>query len=89
MRYTVAREKQKGTAKAGTPETIAQGRKPGKEHTMKKTGTRKEEMANSSVKDRTVRDWAQLHLRSGLGAAEPNVDYISNNGMLLPVKRKH
>ncbi len=46
-------------------------------------------MAGKSVKDHTVRDWARLHMRSGLGAAEPNVDYISNNGMLLPVKRKH
>lgn len=55
---------------------------------MKKTGSRKEEMAISSVKDRSVRDWAQLHPRSGLGSAEPNVDYISNNGMLFPVKRK-
>lgn len=54
---------------------------------MKKTNSRKEEMTSRSVKDHTVRDWAQLHMRSGLGAAEPNVDYISNNGMLLPVKR--
>lgn len=56
---------------------------------MKKTSSRKEEMVNRSVKDPKTRDWAHQHLRSGLGAAEPNVDYISNNGMLLPVKRRH
>lgn len=56
---------------------------------MKKIKNKEKKEKDHAIKDPAVREWAHLHLRSGLGAAEPNVDFVSHNGLMLPVKRKH